>query len=59
MTFRLYADGVLKHTQTVTSRDPFRLPSGFRAFDYQIELERTNAIQGVAVATSMEELKQV
>lgn len=59
VTFRLYADGVLKHTQTVTSRDPFRLPSGFRAFDYQIELEGTNAIQGVAVATSMEELKQV
>jgi len=59
VTFRLYADGVLKHTETVAGRNPFRLPSGFRAFDYQIELEGTNAIQGVAVASSMEELKQV
>ena len=59
VTFRLYADGVLKHTQSVTSRSPFRLPSGFRAFDYQIELEGTNAIQAVVVATSVEELKQV
>ena len=59
VTFRLYADGALKHTQTVASRAPFRLPSGFRAFDYQIELEGTNPIQGAAIAFSMEELKQV
>lgn len=59
VTFRLYADGVLKHTQTVTSRNPFRLPSGFRAFDYQIELEGTNAIQGCAVASEIKELAQV
>lgn len=56
VTFKLYADGVLKHTETVASRDPFRLPSGFRAMDYQIELEGTNAIQGVAVANTMQEL---
>lgn len=59
VTFRLYADGVLKHTQTVASRDPFRLPSGFRAFDYQIELEGTNAIQGCAVASEIKELAAV
>lgn len=59
VTFRLYADGVLKHTETVAGRNPFRLPSGFRAFDYQIELEGTNAVQGVAVASAVEELKQV
>lgn len=59
VTFRLYADGVLKHTQTVESRDPFRLPSGFRAFDFQIELEGTNPIQGCAVASEMKELSEV
>lgn len=59
VTFRLYADGVLKHTQSVTSRSPFTLPSGFRAFDYQLELEGTNPIQGVAVASSMAELSQI
>lgn len=59
VTFRLYADGVLKHTHTVADRNPFRLPSGFRAFEYQIELEGTNPIQDAAIATSIEELKQL
>jgi len=59
VTFRLYADGVLKHTQTVADRNPFRLPSGFRAFEYQIELEGTNPVQDAAIATSVEELKQL
>jgi len=59
VTFRLYADGVLKHTETVQNRSPFWLPSGYRAFDYQIEVEGTNAIQGVAVASSKKELADV
>ena len=59
VTFRLYADGALKHTQTVADRNPFRLPSGYRAFEYQIELEGTNPVQDAAIATSVEELKQV
>jgi hypothetical protein len=59
VTFRLYADGALKHTQTVADRNPFRLPSGYRAFEYQIELEGTNPVQDAAIATSIEELKQV
>jgi hypothetical protein len=59
VTFRMYADGVLKHTQTVADRNPFRLPSGYRAFEYQFELEGTNPIQDLLVSTSVEELKQV
>ncbi len=59
VTFRLYADGALKHTQTVADRNPFRLPSGYRAFEFQIELEGTNPVQDVAIATSVEELKQL
>ena len=59
VTFRLYADGSLKHTQTVADRNPFRLPSGYRAFEFQIELEGTNPVQDVAIATSVEELKQI
>jgi hypothetical protein len=55
----LYADGALKHTQTVADRNPFRLPSGYRAFEFQIELEGTNPVQDAAIATSVEELKQV
>lgn len=56
-TFKIWADGALKHTQTVTSAEPFRLPAGFMATDWQIEVSGTQAIQAVIVASSMEELK--
>lgn len=56
VTFKLYADGVLKHTQTVANALPFRLPSGYRAQDYQIEISGTTNVQLVAMAHSMQEL---
>lgn len=56
VTFKLYTDGVLKHTQTVANAQPFRLPSGYRAQDYQIEVSTTGAVQLVAMAHSMQEL---
>lgn len=56
---RIYADGVLKHTQSVTGQTPFRLPAGFMAQSWQIELEGVNAVQGIALATSIQELAQV
>lgn len=58
VTFRVFADGALKHTQVVTSRNPFHLPAGFMALDWQFEVETTGAVQGCAVATSMRELSQ-
>jgi hypothetical protein len=58
VTFKLYADGVLKHTESVTSRSPFRLPSGFMALDWQMELEGTQPVQGCALGTSITELAQ-
>lgn len=58
-TFKLYADGVLKHTQTVTSADPFWLPSGYRARHYEIELSGTVEVLAAHVADSMEELAAV
>lgn len=59
VTFRVFADGVLKHTQTVQGRSPFRLPAGFMALDWQMELQGDDAVQGVAMATSMQELSNV
>jgi len=58
LTLRLFTDGVLRHTQTVSSRDPFRLPSGFMAMDWQVEIEGTTAVQGAALATSMAEIAE-
>jgi hypothetical protein len=59
VTFSLYGDGVLRHTQTVTDPNPFWLPSGYMASDWKLQLSGTNAIQSAAVATSMAELGQV
>ena len=58
VTFKLYADGVLRHTQTVASAAPFRLPGGYHAQTAQMEVSGTAAVQGVAVAHSMAELAQ-
>jgi hypothetical protein len=58
VTVKVFADGALKHTQAVTSRAAFRLPSGFAALDWQIEATGTQAIQGVAMASTMQELAQ-
>ncbi|CDS48903.1 hypothetical protein [Polaromonas sp. CG9_12] len=58
VTAKFYADGVLKHTQTVASATPFRLPAGFLAQTWQFELSGTSAIQGLAIAHSMQELAQ-
>jgi hypothetical protein len=59
VTMRVYADGVLRHTQTVANRQAFRLPAGFMAVEWQIELEGTGAVQTAAIATSIAELAQV
>lgn len=56
VTMKVYADGVLKHTQTVTNSYPFRLPSGFRARDWEFSLEGTSIVYSVALGTSVEEL---
>jgi hypothetical protein len=56
VTFKLYADGTLKHTQTVADNKPFRLPSGYYANTVQIEVSGTTAVQGIAMAHSMQEL---
>jgi hypothetical protein len=59
VTLRVWADGALKHEQAVQSSTPIRLPSGFIAQEWQAEVETMNAVQSVALAHSVEELKQV
>jgi hypothetical protein len=59
MTMKIYADGVLKQTKTVTSGEAFRLPSGFRALDWSFEVSGAGRVTQVCISTSIEELKQV
>ncbi len=56
---RIYADGILRRETTVTNDDPFMLPSGFRALDWEFEIDAGGEVSEVNIANSMAELKQV
>lgn len=56
LTFRLFAGATLLHTQTVASREPFRLPGGSKHIEYHMEVEGTVRVTAVEAATSMQEL---
>lgn len=58
VTAKFYADGTLIHTQTVTSRTPFRLPA-VSARDWEVQLEGDKEVFSVAMAQSMAELANV
>jgi len=49
----------LRYTVSVTGPEAQRLPAGFLAQQWQIDIEGTNPVQSVALATSVEELAQV
>lgn len=55
------ADGVQRFSAEVHSREPLRLPAGFRAMDWAIEVQCTGAaaIQAVILAGSIQELATV
>lgn len=57
VTMNVYADGVLRQAKTVTDNNAFRLVSGFRGFDWQIELRGTGRLTQALISTSMEEVR--
>lgn len=58
VTFKLYADGTLKHTQTVTDSEPFRLPGGYLSNLYEVEIISQLPVTRVSVAESIFELAE-
>ena len=58
ITAKFYVDSVLAHTQTVTSRLPFRLPA-VAGRDFEVQLEGSTEVFSVSVAQSMQELANV
>lgn len=57
-TLRLYGDGVLRHTTTLTgSQVQRRLPGGFLASEHEIELEGTGEIFLLELAQRMAEFR--
>lgn len=58
ITFRLYADDVLKHTQVVTDDEPFRLPGGYLSNIYSVEVESAMPVTRISVAENIFELSE-
>ena len=58
VTAKIYRDGSLLHTQTVTSRSPFRLPAG-QGRDWEMQVEGAYEVFSVAVAQSGAEMVDV
>lgn len=56
ITFKLYGDGILIHTETVMNDDPFRLPADVLYKKVEYELIGYAPVQEVAIATSADEL---
>jgi hypothetical protein len=56
--FSLYADGNIVYSRTVTSSEPFRLPSGYLSEVYNVGLTTTIPMYSVTVADSVVELAQ-
>jgi hypothetical protein len=53
------ADGVQIASISVTSREPQWLPDGYMAMDWQLRTSTSGAIQGMAMATTLEEIAVV
>lgn len=59
LTFVLFSDGVEKYSRTIISRDAFRLPSGFKADNYAIQVSGTVKVKSIKLAETLFGLKQV
>jgi hypothetical protein len=56
-TLKLYADGTLKHTQTVLSNWPFTLPSGYLADMVEVEVTGTSEIKRISIVETIDDLR--
>lgn len=56
---RLYADGELKHQQSVFDRNPFPFPAGYLAKDWELQALGNVDLHEIAVSESFEELAEI
>ena len=56
MYFIYYVNGVPRYTRKLKNSEPFRLPSGFRGDEFEVEVEGKMPIHSIELATSMGEL---
>lgn len=58
VTVKVYGDKTLRHTATVTSEQPVRLPAGYIARDYELEVSGASTVSAVLAANGIAELAQ-
>lgn len=58
MVFNYYANGDLKHQQTVYDNKPFRMPGGYTAYESQLKLIGKATVTEAELATTMSELSR-
>lgn len=54
----VYADNVQVFSAGLTSMEPLRMPSGFMAYEWEVQFTGNIPVRGFAMSTSMTELKQ-
>lgn len=57
LVLQVYADGVLRHTQSVADERPFRLPAGFLGRVWSLRIEGTERVHEVALAPNPDRLE--
>lgn len=57
INIKIYADGVLKSNQNITSPSPVRLPAGYKGYNWEIEVTGNIHVRTVAIASTVEEIK--
>lgn len=57
LRFELYTDGALRCVKMVTSRNAFRLTSGYECEEVEVRLIGTAKVNAVYLAESMDELR--
>ena len=59
LRFQLYADGVLKYTETVINRKPFAMPAGYKSALYEVRISGNVPVFGASIAETAAGLRNV
>lgn len=59
VTLKIFADGQLKETLTLTSREPVRTAGGYRSMEFQLEVTGTAEVRRLRLASTIKELRDL
>jgi hypothetical protein len=59
VTLKLFADGALVGEKTVQSNEEFTMPSGYTAFEFEVQVEGVAKVRRLTLAESSDELQDI